>query len=113
MDTVAVAPPSQKTLDKYGLTEADWWAILERQGGICPICHKVPTTGRFVVDHDHVRGWKKLPPEERKRYCRGLVCWFDNHYYLGRSITIEKSRNVTAYLEQYQARRPENVGGLK
>lgn len=106
MDNVSVIPPSQKTLDKYGLTEAEWLAILERQGGVCAICKRVPETGRLNTDHEHVKGWKKMPPEKRKQFVRGAVCYWCNRSFLGRGITIEKSRNVTAYLEQYQARRP-------
>jgi len=59
-----------------------------------------------VFDHEHTKGWKQMPPEERAEYVRGLTCWFDNHSYLGRGITIEKAQNVVAYLKRYAARRP-------
>ena len=86
--------------------------LLKSQGGVCPICGKVPSPAkssglvRFVIDHEHVRGWKNMPPEERRKYVRGLTYWFCNSSYLGRSINILKARGVLAYLIAYEARRP-------
>ena len=96
-----VREPKPKTLARYGLTLEAWRAILDRQGGVCAVCRRVPTSGRLCVDHEHVKGWKKKPPEERAKAVRGLLCFFCNHYYVGRAITVAKSRNVTAYLERY------------
>ena len=101
-----VSPPSSATLKKYGLSAEEWLKILESQGGVCPICKKVPSTGRFVVDHDHVPKFKEKPPEERKLYVRGLLCWWCNHTYVGRAITIAKAEAVVEYLKTYVARRP-------
>jgi Recombination endonuclease VII len=98
--------PSKATLAKYGLTAAEWGAILEGQGGVCPICEKVPGTGRIVTDHEHAPGWKKMPPARRKLYVRGLCCWFCNHAYLGRGITVRKAENAVRYLKNFEARRP-------
>lgn len=97
-----VQVPSAATLKKYGLNEAEWRSILDRQGGVCAICKKEPTKGRLCIDHEHVAGWKKMPDDQRKRYVRGLLCWFCNHYYVGRCITIEKAANVVAYLTEYK-----------
>ena len=93
--------PSSVTLKKYGLSENEWRQILDRQGGVCAICGKVPAKGRLCIDHEHVHGWKKKPSDERKKYVRGLLCWFCNHYYVGRCITIEKAQNVVSYLKRY------------
>lgn len=101
---MTISPPSAATLAKYGLSEGDWRTIGERQGWACAVCRKVPTTGRLCIDHEHVKGWKKLPPEKRAVYVRGLLCFFCNHYYVGRAITTEKARNVVSYLEGYAAR---------
>jgi Recombination endonuclease VII len=38
---------------KYGLTEAQYDAMLEAQGGMCAICHDRPAAH---VDHDHETG---------------------------------------------------------
>jgi hypothetical protein len=101
-----VPTPSVATLKKYGLTEAEWRAILDRQGGVCFVCEKVPQSGRLCTDHEHVKGWKKMPPEQRKLFVRGLLCWTCNHYYLARGITVRRSERVTLYLQEYGARRP-------
>lgn len=50
----------QKT---YGLTEADYAAMLAEQNGRCRICGKAPKTRLLQVDHDHVTG-----------RIRGLLC---------------------------------------
>lgn len=102
--------PTSATLKRYGLTLEDWREILDRQGGVCAICKKLPgpakNTGkiRMVIDHEHVRGWKNMPPAKRKLYVRGLCCWWCNASYLGRSITAEKARNMAVYLDQHAER---------
>jgi hypothetical protein len=47
----------------YGITEADYLALLEKQGGVCAVC-KEPPQGKLCVDHVH---------DETKRV-RGLLC---------------------------------------
>ena len=107
-----IAVPSPPTLKKYGLTEADFVGMLMEQGWQCGVCQKVPSPSkrdgkrRLVIDHEHVRGWKDMPPEQRKLYVRGLTCWFCNHSYLGRGITVEKAEGVVRYLKAYAERRP-------
>jgi hypothetical protein len=96
-----VKTPSKATLKKYGLSEDEWQKILTRQNGVCAVCEKVPTTGRLCIDHEHVKGWKKLPPEKRALCVRGLLCWSCNFYYVGRGITLGKANNVVRYLERY------------
>lgn len=99
-----LSSPGPATLAKYGLTLAEWLVILRRQGWVCAVCRRFPKTGRFNTDHDHVRGWKKMPPEERKRHVRGVLCHFCNHYYVARCITVERAENVAEYLRQHAAR---------
>lgn len=96
--------PSPKTLDKYGLTAAEWIALYERQGGVCAVCRVLPSSGRLNVDHQHVRGWKQMPADQRKQYVRGLVCYVDNHRLLTRGATIERLQNAADYLRAYAAR---------
>lgn len=97
--------PRPATLKKYGLTLADFREMYNLQGGLCPICEK-PLDKRICIDHFHIKNWAKLPDEERKKYVRGLLHWFCNHYYLAKGITIQKSKNVTAYLERFEKRKP-------
>jgi hypothetical protein len=48
---------------RYGITEAEYTALFEKQGGVCAICKKLPQK-RLCVDHVH---------DETKRV-RGLLC---------------------------------------
>lgn len=104
--TSRIEVPSKATLAKYGLNEGQWRAILVRQKFVCAVCQKSPSKGRLCIDHEHVKGWKKMPAEQRRLYVRGLLCWFCNHYYLSRAITIAKAENVVAYLKAYEERHP-------
>ncbi len=97
--------PTQKTLDKYGLSVDEWVKILKRQGFKCPICSKSPSTGRYYIDHFHITKWSSMPSEIRKTFVRGLLCYFCNRWYVGKGITIEKSKNVTKYLQDYEKRK--------
>ena len=76
------------------------------QGSVCFVCGIEPRTGRLCIDHEHVKGWKKMPPEQRKLYVRGLLCWVCNSHYLFRGITIARSQRVTEYLQRYEEKRP-------
>jgi hypothetical protein len=105
--------PTKGTLKKYGLSEPEWRSMLDSQAGVCAVCEREPTKGRLCIDHEHVKGWKKLPPSERKLYVRGLLCWVCNAHYLFRGITISRSQNVTTYLQKYEARRPPQSGAVK
>ena len=95
--------PTLATLNKYGLTREMFMDITARQHGVCPICEKHPN-GHWCIDHEHVKGWKKLLWKERSQYVRGVVCWFCNHYYLGKAITVTKAQNVVNYLQVYQTK---------
>lgn len=103
--TEGVVLPSQKTLDKYGLTLREWLHHLDAQQWRCAICHLKSNTGKYVTDHEHVRGWVAMPDEERKRYVRGVICWMCNRYYLAKGISLLRARNVVQYLTDYEARR--------
>lgn len=55
----------------YGISQAQYEALLEEQGGVCAICHrpeKSKNAKNLSVDHDHVTG-----------KVRGLLCSFCNH----------------------------------
>ena len=80
--------------------------IYESQGGRCPICNN-ELSKTTNIDHFHVKGWVKLPPEQRKLYVRGIVDWFCNKNYLAKGITVERSKNVTKYLQKFEERKPK------
>lgn len=92
--------PTKQTLNKYGLTEQDYNDILRSQGGVCPICYKVPT----CIDHFHVPGYNELPPEIKRQYVRGIVCIYCNREFLMREMTLERARNIVKYLEAFDAK---------
>ena len=97
--------PTEITLKKYGLTRSEYLDIAERQNFLCPIC-KNRLEKQVNIDHFHVANWKKYPANIRKLYVRGITDWWCNKTYLGKGITIEKSRNVTTYLEAFEQRKP-------
>lgn len=59
-------------LRTYGITQADYEMLVERQAGRCPVCWKIPKTP-LVVDHDHKTG-----------IIRGLLCRMCNYKVIGR-----------------------------
>ncbi len=105
---MSATPPSKATLSKYGITEKEWLAIWESQGSKCPICGRSPPEVKLHCDHRHVRNYKKMPSEARKLYVRGILCAYDNMNFLPVGMTLEKARNIVAYLEAFDARKPAN-----
>jgi hypothetical protein len=62
-----------RILATYGITEDEYWAIYEFQGGRCYICQRANGNyKRLSVDHDHKTG-----------VVRGLLCTMCNKYTLG------------------------------
>jgi hypothetical protein len=97
--------PTQPTVAKYGMGRLEWLLMLRDQGWKCPI--RDHFVREFVTDHEHVRGWKKMPPDERRGYVRGLVCRGDNYFVLSRHIdTSQLALRVASYLKNYEGRRP-------
>lgn len=101
--------PKLATVKKYGLSLEDWQALADAQGGVCYVCEKLTSTGRLCIDHEHVKNWKKLPPEQRKLFVRGLLCFRCNTTFVGRGVTIQRAERVAAYLRAYAQRRPAEV----
>lgn len=96
-------PPTKATLSRYGLTVDEWQAMYDRQAGRCPVCNR--DVDKLVIDHEHIRGWKSLPPEQRKLYVRGLLCVRDNWRFLPTGLTGEIAGRIHTYLSQYEGRR--------
>lgn len=74
-------------LARYGITEAQFQAMWERQGGLCDICAK-PLPARPHVDHDH-----------KTKRVRGLVDWHCNRLLGNNRNTPLMFRNAARYLE--------------
>lgn len=94
--------PTQATLDKYGLSFAEWHSILEEQEGECAICM---VEGKpLQIDHRHRPKYSSLPAEERKKWVRGLCCFRCNHKVLGATrygATAAMFRAAADYLERH------------
>lgn len=102
----AFREPVESTLARYGLSREEWRALLKHdaQGNpVCACCGNILT--RSVIDHEHVRGWKTMPDEERKLYVRGIVCPSCNHFVLTRYADAKKHRQAAAFLDRYEKKR--------
>ena len=96
--------PSKATLRKYGLTVGEWMTLYNKHGGRCHICKREqsPEAKRaFHTDHEHISGWSKMPPEQRKLFVRGIICYTCNRFRMTRGTTLETARGMVAYLEEY------------
>jgi len=108
-----VKMPAVKTLATYGLSMEEWLGYLgvaseksARTAQVtCRICERVQE--QFVVDHQHVRGWKTMPPEQRKLYVRGVICRGCNYFVLTRQVNALEHENAAKYLREYEGRRPK------
>lgn len=98
--------PKPATLRRYGLSMTEYTDMAAAQGYVCYICEKLPPSRRLFVDHEHVRGFKKLPGAERKNFVRGLLCSACNYRILHKHATKAKLVRAVKYLEAYDARSP-------
>jgi hypothetical protein len=104
-------PPRKETLKKYGLTQEEWTERVREQGGVCPICGKLPVNKkgvkRLVTDHLHIRGFRHMDPSQKRLFFRGCPCLRCNLMYLPVGISVEKAKNIVKYLEAYEKRKLE------
>ncbi len=82
---------NRRLLKTYGITYNEWLGMYSSQRGLCYICRKAHP--RLCVDHIHVKGFKKMPPEEKKKYVRGLLCFMCNTSIKCVEKTINGERN--------------------
>ncbi len=85
-------PWERRIIEKYGITAAEYNAILEEQGGGCAVCGKTPAQNRqrLAVDHNH-----------KKDNCivRGLLCTFDNSIVVAQHLDNPKrAAGLAAYI---------------
>ena len=73
----------------YGITEAQYTALLEKQGGVCAICKQSPK-GRLCVDHVH----------DATKRVRGLLCKPCNHAVGLLKDSPKAALNLHTYLTQ-------------
>jgi dCMP deaminase len=72
---------------EYGISQVDYDAILDRQGGVCSIC-KQDAGGDLVVDHDHVTG-----------KVRGILCQACNRSLGMLREDTRRMRSAISYLD--------------
>lgn len=98
--------PKEQTLRKYGLTSDEWLFLLSRQHYCCAICGNSLHDKRCNTDHFHVKGFKKMKPEQKKLFVRGILCWTCNHLIVGRGVTIQRLEKALEYMRAFEARMP-------
>jgi hypothetical protein len=81
---------------RYGITVAEYEAILEVQGGGCALCSRPPGKQRLHVDHDHRIA-------DKRSAVRGLLCARCNMMVLI-DASPEQLRRATLYLRTPPAR---------
>jgi len=75
---------------RYGLSKADYEALLKKQGGFCAICGRANWNGRGPhVDHDHATG-----------KVRGILCGGCNTALGLIYEEIDISKSMTKYLKK-------------
>jgi hypothetical protein len=101
-----VVIPHYITLQKYGLEISDWKVLADAQAAgsvcLCPVCEK-PLV-KSVLDHEHVKGWKKMSPEIRKQFVRCLAHMGCNWHFIAKN-TLKTARNIVRILETYEIRK--------
>lgn len=101
--------PTKPTLKKYGLDEEGWAALYNKYGGRCHCCLRIPPSGQYYVDHEHLKNYKKLSPEIRRQGIRGVLCFHCNKRLLQRgNDNLRKLRNAVRYLEEYERTKPQS-----
>ena len=80
----------------YGLTAEDVARRWNAQGGRCPLCGVRLEEKVWVIDHLHIKGFRKLAPEQRTRLFRGLLDSWCNHRVLSMCERAGMDRVVNA-----------------
>lgn len=112
MAQAKIKTPSLATLKKYGLTEQDWLHLLQSCNYCCVICER--QFGKIygknkrplmpVIDHQHLRRYRYLKPEQKRQAVRGTICNYCNRRRVGRGMDLKIARNVVKYLEAFEAK---------
>lgn len=100
-----ITPPAAATLARYGLTSEEWLEMLAAQSWMCPICERDAGKLRLNTDHEHVRGFDKLPPSEKRQYTRGILCAYCNFRRVHSTMSAELFQRCADYVRRYEERR--------
>lgn len=102
--------PTGPTLKRYGLERRDWLQLLADQDWVCAVCQR--HVEAWNTDHEHVPAWKRLPPEQRRLYVRGVLCIHCNYRKVPSRMDGVEARHVATYIERYEARRDTATASL-
>ena len=86
---------NKRLYDTYGITLDTYNYMYKTQKGKCLFCDRKYKV--LNVDHRHVLKYKKLPPEEKAKEVRGLLCLRCNKFTLG---GLEIHKNARQILEK-------------
>lgn len=82
----------------YGITLKEWEFKVSLNSGKCEICNKKT---RLNQDHRHVKGYKKLSSTDKKKECRGAICFLCNKFTIGGIEAHKNPRNILQALFKY------------
>lgn len=105
----AAAARRQRLKTTHHMTEAEYDAILERQGGVCYLCHRPGVRKFLAVDHDHKIAREQCDHPEREscsRCWRGLLHGPCNNVFALARDSIEFFERCIEYLRNPPAQRP-------
>lgn len=91
--------------DTYGITLAEWEEMLLLQNNVCAMCKTMPNSGVLCVDHIHIAGYKKMEPQQKKKYVRALVCFLCNTSF-GRIERRKNPRQLLSYIVDFFSKHP-------
>lgn len=84
---------------RYGLEDEEVEALVDEQGGLCPICqHELANSGKVTIDHDHRTGIIRGVLHDR---CNKILGMADDD--------VDELRRAADFVEKY--RNPENHRG--
>jgi hypothetical protein len=79
---------NKRLYNTYGITIEEYE---QKAHEGCEVCNRKGVV--LCVDHIHVAGFKKMPPEEKKKYVRGIACFMCNTGFKSFEKTKDGERN--------------------
>lgn len=94
---------NKRMYDTYGITLDEWNTLTKSQYNCCFICGN---KNRLNQDHRHIKNYKKLSSEEKRKECRGALCYRCNKWTVG-GLEIHKNarkilKQVNLYFDMYK-----------
>lgn len=100
-------PRTASSLSRYGLTVEEWQKLLDKQGGVCFICHRGGKIRHLSVDHD-----RTIEKETGRLVVRGLLCDKCNHRGVGAfEWDDDVIRRAISYLQRILRLRARYLAG--